>query len=306
MKKNIYKFFQFLVVIICFGLIFKIIFEEKKFLEIFFNLNFYKILPALFLSIFISLCFSQLIFKILVSTTKIKISLRRWLYIFFNSQFLDTIPFAGFFYKAVRLKKFNLNYSHFLFSYLFIFVCWIILYSFFFFLDISLYSLVNDNFDYFIYGLIFLTLCIFLYVSISILNRLINKFYFKKFYFLQFKELINFIELNIFKIKNIKIFFIYGFFIHILEFSLYFVIIKFLDLDISLEAIFVIFLVNSIIDFFPITPKNIGFSEFMSGLLLNLIGFNFTTGVLIKVFIRISSLISTTILFFINNLYVSK
>ena len=306
MKKNIYKFFQFLVIIICLGLIFKFISEEKKFLEIFFNLNFYKIFPALFLSIFISLCFSQLIFKILLSTTKIKISLRRWLYIFFNSQFLDTIPFAGFFYKAVRLKKFNLNYSHFLFSYLFIFVCWIILYSFFFFLDISLYSLVNNNFDYFIYGLIFLTLCIFLYVSISILNRLINKFYFKKFYFLQFKELINFIELNIFKIKNIKIFFIYGFFIHILEFSLYFVIIKFLDLDISLEAIFVIFLVNSIIDFFPITPKNIGFSEFMSGLLLNLIGFNFTTGVLIKVFIRISSIISTTILFLINNLYVSK
>ena len=306
MKKNIYKFFQFLVVIICLGLIFKIIFEEKKFLEIFFNLNFYKIFPALFLSIFISLCYSQLIFKILLSTTKIKISLRRWLFIFFNSQFLDTIPFAGFFYKAVRLKKFNLNYSHFLFSYLFIFVCWIILYSFFFFLDISLYSLVNDNFDYFIYGLIFLTLCIFLYVSISILNRLINKFYFKKFFFLQFKELINFIELNIFKIKNIKIFFIYGFFIHILEFFLYFVVIKFLDLDISLRAIFLIFLVNSIIDFFPITPKNIGFSEFMSGLLLNLIGFNFTTGVLIKVFIRISSLISTTILFLINNLYVSK
>ena len=300
MKKNIYKFFQFLVVIICLGLIFKIIFEEKKFLEIFFNLNFYKIFPALFL------CYSQLIFKILLSTTKIKISLRRWLFIFFNSQFLDTIPFAGFFYKAVRLKKFNLNYSHFLFSYLFIFVCWIILYSFFFFLDISLYSLVNDNFDYFIYGLIFLTLCIFLYVSISILNRLIKKFYFKKFFFLQFKELINFIELNIFKIKNIKIFFIYGFFIHILEFFLYFVVIKFLDLDISVEAIFLIFLVNSIIDFFPITPKNIGFSEFMSGLLLNLIGFNFTTGVLIKVFIRISSLISTTILFLINNLYVSK
>ena len=306
MKKNIYKFFQFLVIIICLGLIVKIISEEKKFLEIFFNLNFYKIFPALFLSIFISLCFSQLIFKILLSTTKIKISPRRWLYIFFNSQFLDTIPFAGFFYKAVRLKKFNLNYSNFLFSYLFIFVCWIILYSFFFFLDISLYSFVNDNFDYFIYGFIFLMLCIFSYFFISILNRFINKFNFKKFIFIQFKELINFIELNIFKIKNIKIFFTYGFFIHILEFFLYFVIIKFLDLDISLEAIFLIFLINSIIDFFPITPKNIGFSEFMSGLLLNLIGFNFTTGVLIKVFIRISSLISTTILFFINNLYVSK
>ena len=65
-------------------------------------------------------------------------------------------------------------------------------------------------------------------------------------------------------------------------------------------------MVNSIVDFFPITPKNIGFSEIISGILLNVIGFNFTTGVLIKVFVRVSGLMSTTILFFFNNLLNAK
>lgn len=81
---------------------------------------------------------------------------------------------------------------------------------------------------------------------------------------------------------------------------------NFLGLEISFKSIFIIFLVNSIVDFFPVTPKNIGFSEFISGILLNVIGFNFTTGVLIKVFVRISSLIATTILFLFNNLFNAK
>ena len=105
MKKNVYKLFQFTVVSICFFLIIKIISDEKKFVDIFFDLNFYKFLPSIFISIFISLLYSKLIFDILLSTTKIKIIYRSWIYVFFNSQFLDTIPFAGFFYKAVRLKK---------------------------------------------------------------------------------------------------------------------------------------------------------------------------------------------------------
>ena len=157
-KKQIYKVFQYTVVIICLSLITKIIIEEEKFIEIFFNLNFYKFFPAIFLSFFITVCYSQLIFNILLSTTKIKISQRNWLYIFFNSQFLDIIPFTGFIYKAMRLKKFNLDYSQFAFSYILIFVSWILLYSLFFFFDISVYSFLTQNFSYFHFSLIFLSL----------------------------------------------------------------------------------------------------------------------------------------------------
>ena len=39
---------------------------------------------------------------------------------------------------------------------------------------------------------------------------------------------------------------------------------------------------------------------------LNIIGFSFTTGVLIKIFVRFSSILSTTVLFFINILINDK
>ena len=118
MKFNFYKMLQYFVVIICFGLIINIVFQEKEIVKILFKLDFYKFFPAIIFSIFITLLFSQLIYKTLLATTDINISPKSWLYIFLNSQFLDTIPFAGFLYKGLKLKKFNLNYEYFLYSYL--------------------------------------------------------------------------------------------------------------------------------------------------------------------------------------------
>ena len=43
--------------------------------------------------------------------------------------------------------------------------------------------------------------------------------------------------------------------IHLFEFVLYVIVIDFLQLDLSIRIIFVIFFVNSVIDFFPLTPK---------------------------------------------------
>ena len=91
--------------------------------------------------------------------------------------------------------------------------------------------------------------------------------------------------------------------IHLFEFVLYVIVIDFLQLDLSIRTIFVIFFVNSVIDFFPLTPKNIGFSELITGGLLSFIGFNFTSGVILKLFVRVSSLLSTTALFFLNNIF---
>ena len=79
--------------------------------------------------------------------------------------------------------------------------------------------------------------------------------------------------------------------------------IDFLQFDLDLKTVFIIFLVNSIIDFFPLTPKNIGFSELITGGLLSVIGFNFTSGVILKLFVRVSALIATTALFFLNNIF---
>tara|TARA_B100000963_G_scaffold357159_1_gene378733 strand:- start:1414 stop:2343 length:930 start_codon:yes stop_codon:yes gene_type:complete len=302
-KNNIYKSFQTIIVIICLLLIFKILFEEEEVKNILINLNFYKFLPCILISVFITLFYSQLIFNIILATTKIKISSRKWLYIFLNSQFLDTIPFAGFFYKAIRLKKYNLEYSYFLYSYLFIFTVWIILYLFFFSIDSLILFFFFENNNYLLLSVICILLSVLTLFLIKLLNYILIKLNFKKKIFIKFKLLIFFIKKNILKKKTSKIFLKYGIMIHLFELVLYVIVIDFLQLNLSIRTIFVIFFVNSVIDFFPLTPKNIGFSELITGGLLSFIGFNFTTGVILKLFVRVSSLLSTTALFFLNNIF---
>ncbi len=305
MKSNIYKILQYLVVIICLALICNIILKEKEIVKILFKIDFYKFFPAVVLSMFITLFFSQLIYKTLTLTTDIKISSRNWLYIFLNSQFLDTIPFAGFLYKALRLKKFNLEYKYFLYSYLFIFICWVILYLFFFCIDSNILSIVYKDIKYFYLSIIFLSLSVGCFFLIKFTKYIFDRVNFKQYILLRIKDFIYFLNTNLTK-KSTKVFFKFGILIHIFEFILYVVIVDFLNININIETIFIIFLINSIIDFFPVTPKNIGVSELVSGSVLNLIGFNFTTGVLIKLFVRLSSIISTTILFFLNNVFINE
>ncbi len=306
MKINLYKSFQIIIVLICLFLIFKIIFEEEQIKNILINIDFYKFIPCVLISLFITLFYSQLIFNVIKLTTKIQITSRKWLYIFLNSQFLDTIPFAGFFYKAIRLKKHNLDYKFFLFSYLFIFAFWIIIYLFFFSFDtLFLYFIFKSN-NYLILSIIFFLLGILSILTVRMINFFLIKINLTKKFFIKMKSFIFFIKNNMSKKIVIKPFIKYGILIHIFEFFLYLVVIDFLQFDLSIKTIFVIFLVNSIIDFFPLTPKNIGFSELITGGLLNIIGFNFTSGVILKLFVRISSLLSTTILFFLNNIFFNE
>ena len=201
-KNNIYKSFQTIIIIICLLLIFKILFEEEEIKNILINLNFYKFLPCILISVFITLFYSQLIFNIILATTKIKISSRKWLYIFLNSQFLDTIPFAGFFYKAIRLKKYNLEYKYFLYSYLFIFTVWIILYLFFFSIDSLLLFFFFENNDYLLLSIICILLATLTLFLIKLLNYILIKLNFKKKIFIKLKLLIFFIKKNILKKKT--------------------------------------------------------------------------------------------------------
>ena len=305
MNKNFYKLIQYLFVTICFLIIFKTIKEEKEIHNIMFNIDIYKFFPAVIVSIFLVLVYSQMIFKLSRHTTSLKISKKKWIYIFLNSQFLDTIPFAGFIYKAVNLKKYNLEYKYFVFVYAFIFYSWIIIYLFLFFIDTVIISLYFGLVKYFYISILFLISSVMVFFFIKLMNHLSHKFPSKLYLLSKAKELIIFTDKNLVK-KNILIFLKSGTIIHISEFCLYYLVISFLQLDLSFKIIFTIFFVNSLIDFFPITPKNIGISELISGLLLSLIGFNFTTGVLIRIFIRLSSIFATIILFLFNNIFLSE
>ena len=131
--KKIYRVVQSSIIILCFYLIIKKILAEDANLSIFSNLEPHLLILGVFFSTIVIFLYGSLVYKILKLLTNVKLKVRAWFYIFLNSQFLDSIPFTGFIYKAFRLKKIGLSYSNFFSSYIFIFFTWMISSSLLFF-----------------------------------------------------------------------------------------------------------------------------------------------------------------------------
>lgn len=300
MNKFFYKFLQWSISIACLYIIFQILKNEGEYKQILYNKSFYNYLPSLVISIIIIFLFCLFIRKTLLLTTNLSIDIYSWSRIFLNSQFYNTIPFLGFVYRALKLKKYNLDFGNYIFSYLFILWLWSIIYLIYFSIEFFLFYLISKNFNFF-WLTIFLIFCsFFIFTGLYLVNSFLNKFNNKLI--INFNKILIFCKNSVKKKNNVAYFFKYSFIIHIFEFFLYFYIIKFLDLKIDFTVIFLIFAINSIIDLFPITPQNLGFSELLSSVILNLFGFSLSTGILIKLFVRLSNILSIALLFFINNL----
>jgi len=106
------------------------------------------------------------------------------------------------------------------------------------------------------------------------------------------------------KKKNIfKMYLTYGFLLHILEFLIYFLAIKLLGIPIGLKFIFVIFIINMILDSNPIVRNNLAVTELLGGVILTLVGGSFSEFVIIKVVVRIVNLSIIIPLFLLLNLF---
>ena len=85
--------------------------------------------------------------------------------------------------------------------------------------------------------------------------------------------------------------------IHIFDFFLYLSVVKFLNIPISVKTVFLIWLINTIIDLFPVTPQNIAVSELLAAFTGTLLGINFTSGMLVRIFVRLSWVCSAITVF---------
>ena len=130
MKQKILKFLIVLLVYFLFINILKII---KNIYNIVINANYSKLSFIIFVVSIIIFLYARLLLITLTKLCGIKISNQKWYLIYFNSQFLNAIPLFGIFYRAIQLKKFNLNYDKF-------FGIYIILNWFFVFLSLFLFS----------------------------------------------------------------------------------------------------------------------------------------------------------------------
>ena len=148
--KTLYKF---LLIILCFVFIHFNLKESEDLLNNIFNFQLIKNLKIIIFCTFSIIIYSKLILITLRYVCNLEISNSKWNLIYFNSQFLNSIPFLGILYRAKKLKDLSLGYEKFFASYLMI--TW--LYLFLSLLVISLemfilipnYKILNIN-SYFI------------------------------------------------------------------------------------------------------------------------------------------------------------
>ena len=120
LKKLKNKIFKISVILLCFYFIFKYLVDNDVVVKIISDADYVKISFIILLSLLLIFFYSNLIFVCLNKICNIKIPKSRWYLIYFNSQFLNSIPFFGIVYRAVQLKKFDLSYDKFIGIYLMI------------------------------------------------------------------------------------------------------------------------------------------------------------------------------------------
>ena len=288
-KNLIIFFFKFIILIFCgYIVISNLKNPQFKLSDYIFNLNLNLLLVLILLSFltnFFELNINRIIYQI---NLKRKLKLLSFSKLFFNAQLLNIlIPYSGNFYKAYFLKKLNLEYKDFLSIHFYFFLFGVFYFFLLYSLEIFFFGEILGNKKIFIS--IFLVL-----ISFSALFVL----YFHK----KIEVIINFFKLNILNLfieliflflkkNNLKktsvIMIKYNSILHALNFLIIFLIIKNISQDmISFNAIVVFFVINSILDQLPITPRNIGVSEVVFGLSANSLGMSFEFGLAIKLILR--------------------
>ena len=301
---NYFKYSLILTSLIFIYLFFK---DNEKIIIIISEVEYNRIFFLIFFSIFLIFIYAHLTLTCLRKVCGIQINTRQWYLIYFNSQFLSSIPFFGILYRARQLKKFNLNYDKFVGIY--ILISWF--YLFFSLLFISLESYVFFEqailLNFRLYLIFFVSsILVFLipFISGFILDRYISYFKIEKNFFIsRIQKLIQLFILNVFNFKLVRSFFIIILVIHILEFVVISELIQSLESDINFKKTFYIFFGAQIIDALNLIPQNLIISEIGIGILTDKLDYDFELGVLIKIYMRFVIFFSSILMALLYNVY---
>ncbi len=302
------KIFKILIVTACLFFIYKYFKENQNIYNIIFNADYSKLLFIILIIAFIIYFYAKLFLITLTKLCGVKISNEKWYLIYFNSQFLNAIPLFGIFYRAIQLKKFNLNYDKFFGIY--IIISWFFVFLSLFFFSIETFFVFADiKFFQINLYVIFLISSIFFFVFpiffLIILKKIIVKNKFKYSFFISRLEKL--IDLFLSSLSN-KVFlknFIFVFFlIHIFEFFALSQLVDSLNNDVGLKNSFILFMGNILIDSFNILPQNLIISEIGFGILTNQLNFNFELGVLIKIYFRFLLFFASVFIAILYNVFI--
>ena len=314
MKQLINKFlshnyFKFILILTSFVFIYFFFKDNEKIIKIIINVEYKRIISLIFFSIFLIFIYSHLTLTCLKKVCGIQINTRQWYLIYFNSQFLSSIPFFGILYRARQLKKFNLNYDKFVGIY--ILISWFYLFFSLIFISLESYVFFEETsiFNFKLY-FIFFTSSILVFFIPFILGFLINKYfrYFKvenNYFLSRFQKLIQLFILNTLNYKIVRNFFVIILFIHILEFIIISELIQTLENDIKFKQTFFIFFGTQLIDSLNLLPQNLIISDIGFGILTDKLNYDFELGLLIKIYMRFIIFFSSISIAILYNIYLN-
>jgi hypothetical protein len=301
-------FFKLLLIVSCLIFIYLNLSKNQDLVGNIYNFGFIKISKIIFFCILSILIYSKLILMTLRHICSLKIKNRKWNLIYFNSQFLNSIPFLGILYRAKQLKNLNLGYEKFFAVYLMI--TWFYLFltlliiSFEMLVFIPSYKFLNINSYYltFFSGIIVIT---FPLLTIRIILYTFKEYLIKKNYLSKIKSLLSIFDISKHDFKFLINFIIFFIFLHIFEFLIFFELMTGLKLEINLYKSYLIFVGMSLVDTINILPQNILISDIGYGVVTKYLEEDFQLGVITKLYLRFVIFISSIFIAIFYNSYIT-
>jgi len=299
-------FFKFFLIISCLIFIYLNLRGNQDIIVNIFNFGLIKIFKIILLCVLSILIYSKLILLTTRYLGNLKILDSKWNLIYFNSQFLNSIPFFGILYRAKQLKNLNLGYEKFFAIYLLI--TWFYLFLTLLFISFEIlifmpdYKFLNTNLYYltFTCGIFVITLPL---IFIKLFYFMSKKYLINKNYLSKVKILLSIFDFTKYKAKFLRQFIFFFIFLHIFEFLIFFELISGLKLDISLYKSYLIFIGTSLIDSINILPQNILISDIGYGFVTKYLENDFQLGVMSKLYMRFVIFTSSILIAIVYSIY---
>ena len=308
--KNIYnsKTFKLIIILSCLYFIYNYFNNNREIAQIIRNINYNYISIILIFTIIFIFLYAQLIYVTLKEICFLNLKKKKWLLIYFNSQYLSSIPFFGIFYRAVQLKKFDLNYDKFVGVYFLI--NWFFLFITLFLISIeSIFFLKTKYLFDFHISIFFITSSLIIFIVPIFFSILFKKFLnnsqlLNNYFISRFNKLINLILSSLYNKKFLKKFILLVLLIHILEFLILTQLVTTINEKIIFQESYIIFIGNILIDIVNFIPQNLIISEIGLGIITDKMNYNFELGILIKLYLRFIIFFASVFLAIIYNIYI--
>lgn len=282
--------------------------ENQNIIDNISNFGLIKIFKIIFVCALSILIYSKLILLTLRHICNLKILNSKWNLIYFNSQFLNSIPFLGILYRAKQLKNLNLGYDKFFAVYLMI--TWLYLFLTLLFISFEMlifmpyYKFLNINLYYLTFAcgifVIFIPL-----VFLKLIQFIFKKYFINKNYLSNIKILLSIFDIRTHKSEFLRKFIFFFIFLHIFEFIIFFELMSGLKLDISLYNSYLFFIGMSLVDTINILPQNILISDIGYGFVTNYLDKDFQLGVICKLYLRFMIFTSSILIAVVYSIYIN-